>query len=107
MDVSLLQADGVFFSLPDSLTPHFPLLPRGSFSQQTHPPTRGLLAKLPSVASLPGIPCFTAAWLARDCGGQGGAQGDALCSEPALCHAGDGLEPGYKGGCNHEPREDN
>lgn len=42
------KADGIFLSLPDSLTPGYPLLPRGCFSRQIHP-TRGLLARLPSV----------------------------------------------------------
>ena len=37
----------------------------------------------------------------------GAGLGAGLGSELALCCAGDGLEPGFKGVCNHEPREDN
>lgn len=106
MDVSLLQADGVFFSLLDSLTADFPLLPRGHFSGQIHPLTRGLLARLPSVASLRGYHVsLQPGW--RVTVGTGTGLGVGLGSELALCCAGDGLEPGFKGVCNHEPREDN
>lgn len=97
------KADGIFFSLPDSPTPGFPLLPRGSFSRQIHHPTRGRLARLPSV--LPSWEyrvSLQPGWRVT----VGAGAGVGHCAEPALCHAGDGLEPGYKGVCNHEPCED-
>lgn len=63
---------------PDS---RLPLLPHSGFSQQIQPPTQGFLARLPSVASLLGIPCFTAAWQACNRGSPGGG---GCCAQKQL-----------------------